>query len=291
MGSSQVNQTVIAKAIEAANNGLCNSSSGLPVANINRSEAARINLWANILYQNTNADAEANHRYWIHRFLNVTDEERNAANEGDDIKTYAPGETVMNSLSDKEKRFDNNQENWEATKENWSSLDKGRRAVERTDPRATNERTGSQFNESFKTTDKVWDRKDGKKPPEQSRPNVYNGEVTKSQRLGNSIGKASAGGKFRSLVFEYFKWQTFHQRMEAVTNYITRKEKLEREIRAENSYIVPIKPSKIEEIIKDFRYYGTITANLSDKRRIIYNLNHLQLLLEESYAFWGKKKK
>ena len=286
--SADVNQGTIANAVNIAYNNLYNNPAKSSVVKISRTEAAQINEWASTLYSNINANDQATDRSWIARFLKVDENERKNANEGDIISIALPGQNVARPQSNYGKDLENLKKDRAKTGQMWEEIDRGKRDVEPTDPRADN-RTGTQFDETFNVKEQVWNRRDGSKPPEQSRPNTYTNQVQSSRELGSvSSGKLKTAGGLLYLFFEYFKWQTFHTRMAAITKYLIEKERLEDKIGAENVYVVPFKPARIEAIIKDFRRNGRITASPTEKRLIVQTLDQLQSLLEESYAYWGK---
>ncbi len=76
---------------------------------------------------------------------------------------------------------------------------------------------------------KVWNRKDGSKPPQQSRPNTYTRGTIINQPI-NSLNKANAIGSGLALVIEAGKWRTFWVRMQAITEYLNERDVLLRKI-------------------------------------------------------------
>lgn len=75
------------------------------------------------------------------------------------------------------------------------------------------------------------------------------------------------------------------RRLEEYTNYRNRKEILQRQIRNERRYVVPLKPQKIEILVKQLQRHGRITSNPFEKPQVQLTLHQLERMWEESNAF------
>ena len=80
------------------------------------------------------------------------------------------------------------------------------------------------------------------------------------------------------------------RRLYQITDYINKRDKLLRQIKAENRYVVPPKPEDVERLVKQVQQFGKITVNPSEKNQGLITLRDLERLWEESNAFWKTRK-
>ena len=155
------------------------------------------------------------------------------------------------------------------------------------------------FREKFIVETEVQNRKDGRKPSSQSRPNIYKETITTTQVVNeNSVRAAQSASKGGvrymnglALLLEAGKYRTFAVRMQAITEFINKRDALLKKIRNEMTHVVPDKPQIIEKLIWQIQEYARKSADPSEKQRAQRLLERLGLMLEESYAWYGKQSK
>lgn len=288
IGSNEVNQSAIAAAVKAANENLYNGASKTALTKITKTEAAAINFWASDLYSQSNAEDKANQRRWVRRFLTVTDAERAGYNEGDPIEIIPPGTAEVRNATPLERDLQRLNTGMSDKRKEWEMLDRGRQVVETTDPRSA-DRTEITMNERFNVQEKVWNRKDGNKPAEQSRPQTYNQQVEVNSKMNpGAVRSVNAWGGGADLILKALNAKIFMDRMAAITTYLSEKDALQRKIKNERQYLVPPKPETIKKMLRDFESNGRLTADPHMKARVVATLEQLNRLAEESNAFWGK---
>ncbi len=152
------------------------------------------------------------------------------------------------------------------------------------------------FREKIIKDDKVWDRKDGSKPPQQSRPNIYSNETDTFQIINkNSVQNAEndwrVGGALNGLglFLEAGKWATTAVRMQAITEFINKRDALLKKIQNEMTHVVPDNPQIIEKLIWQIREHARKSADPFEKQRAQRLVERLGLMLEENYAWYGKQ--
>ena len=148
------------------------------------------------------------------------------------------------------------------------------RTVQTINPKNNDSSTSSAvgFRENFKVETQVWDRKDGKKPPQQSRPNIYKSEISTTQVVNrNSLQAAQnspkGGGVLNGLAIflEVGKYRTFVVRMRAITEFINQRDALLKKTQNEMTHIVPDKPQIIEKLIWQIQEYARKSADPFEK--------------------------
>jgi hypothetical protein len=284
MGSSQVGQGQIANVIKLTNESLYNPQTKSSLTKISKAEAAAINSFASNLYSQSNADAEANNRRWIERFLKMKPEEKDLYEDGDLISLSAPNETVLRAPTHLELKRQNLIKDHNETVDQWAKSDN----IGAPQPVKTDHRTSELFQNPNDTYEKEgWEKKKnrgtnkGNQPKivPTLKPNTYNPYSSANVR-------ADGYGAIFALYLEAAKYQKFAARMAVITNYLNKKDRLERAIRNERVRLKPPPPEVTLAHIKEFQRYGRITANPFEKRQIGVTLGHLQRLLEEGYAYY-----
>lgn len=131
---TEVSEVAIAAAVKAANESLYRNSK-TSFSTINNLEAARINLWAGILYDNISNNEGAVNRRRVERLLSMPDTERQSLTEGDEIELVASGQTVMRSSSASEKQVRNLKENWNKQQQAEQAINEIGNEISPTDPK------------------------------------------------------------------------------------------------------------------------------------------------------------
>ena len=280
-GSSAMDQTAIAKAVAEANQSLYNENTKSSLTKITRQEAAQINHWASVLYDNVNANDQATDSRWMERILSMPKTERQKLKEGDVYSIANPNEVSMRGLFPSERDSQNAAQEFDATVKNWDEIDqigkdqsfdlKGDHRQSEYYQKETDVRaTGSKIVPANDPAHNV------KRIPDKFRSVYPNAEV---DGVMAPIG----------LYLEYSKWRTVNERMKVITEYLRKRDILEARVRRDNYRIVPPPPQVIKQYIKDFQRDGRI-ATSPFQTQIIGILSELERLLKESNAFYAAEK-
>lgn len=170
--------------------------------------------------------------------------------------------------------------------------DKGR-GIETSDPRSVNR---TKLLPKITTTTEI---KGSSSPNQQKKDDYPRGQNQKNPSPGkkevvtygarvnqSSIGSANVWGGALDFIIKGLNAKIFQVRMEAVTQYITEKERLEIIIEGERRRVVPLKPATLERLLADFRQQRRKTANPFERERILNIIIQLENMREESYAMW-----
>lgn len=301
MGSSGINQAEIANTVRMTNELLYNNSSKSPLSRISRAEAAQINFWAGILYDNVNANNEATNRRWIERYLSMSDAERNSYKEGDLVSIANSSQNAVRGdfpserrLKDADQAFANQQQQWadidSIGKDQSFDLKGDQRQTEyfqgRSNVTDPNNPTSPLLQDDTYIAGDKYERI--KKP--RGTNNGYTPKIRNVGQSRNVYDNVMADGATAplSLYLEHAKWWTANQRMKVITEYLNKKKLLEIRARRDNVNFVPPPPAVLEQYIKELQRDGRITVNPLYKTKIFGVLSELRALLELSYAFYKK---
>lgn len=292
-GNNAKISTLLNEAVKNTSNRYSSSPTRKPISTLNGEEAAYINQEASYMFAQLGNDKEFQDRDWTARFYAMSAQEKSSYKAGDIVSLNPPGRPAAmvtpRPLTAAQKKFDKVESDMSETRRQWNEIDGGRQIVETTDPEAGNSGLVT-LNREVTVESKVWDRKDGNKPPQQSRPNIYTRQENISQPLNQaSMDRANAVGGGLALFLEAGKWVTVAVRMQAITEYLNKRDKLLRQIQNEMTHVVPDKPQIIEKLISRIREYARMTNSPAEKKQAQTLIDRLGLMLEESYAFYGKK--
>lgn len=284
MGSTQVNQSQIANAVTSANNNLYNSSMKNRLGKIDKSEAMAINNWASDAYRKSNAEQESKNRDWIVRFMGMSEEEKNSYNDGDLIPILPPNTRVVRTPTNNETRLNNLNKKFDETTKQWREIDN----IGQPQPVKTDHRTSELFQREDDTFEKEgWQKNKNRGTNQDYQPKVKPVLVPNNFNPYKEANVLVDGyGAVFTLYLEAAKWNNFDRRMRVITNYLNKKEELERKIINERYRLKPPRPEVTLQHIKEFARYGRVTVNTFEKREISYNLNRLFELLEEGRAYY-----
>ncbi len=102
------------------------------------------------------------------------------------------------------------------------------------------------------------------------------------------MNRANLGSGVLALLIEALKWVTFAVRMQAINDYLDERSALLKKIQTEMVRIVPDKQQIIEKVISQIRKESRTATDAEKKQARILN-DRLGLILEQSYAFYGKE--
>lgn len=291
--------TLLNAAVKNTSNGF--SAGKNPVSTPNSQEATYINQEASWMFAQIGNDGEFQERDWVSKYYGMSEREKSDYQAGDIISLIKPpGPTAMATprpLTANQTKLNKVESNMSETQKQWNETD-GVRNVQTTNPENGDSSTSGAvgFREKFIVETQVQNRKDGSKPPSQSRPNIYKEEITTTQVVNrNSVGaaqnslKAGAALNGLGLFLEAGKFRTFAVRMQAITEFINKRDALLKKIQNEMTHVVPDKPQIIEKLIWQIQEYARKSADPFEKQRAQRLLGRLGLLLEESYAWYGKQ--
>jgi len=274
-----------------------------PLLTLNSQEAAYINQEAAWMFAQIGNDDEFQKRDWVSKYYGMSEREKSDYQAGDVISlAEPPGPTVMSTprpLTANQQDLDEAIRKRKQVVKIENETDRGR-TVQTTNPENGDSSTSGAvgFREKFIVENQVWDRKDGKKPPQQSRPNIYKTEINTTQVVNrNSLQAAQnspkVGGVLGGLAIflEAGKWRITAVRMQAITEFINKRDALLKKIQNEMTHVVPDKPQIIEKLIWQIQEYARKSADPFEKQRAQRLLERLGLILEESYAWYGKQSK
>ncbi len=286
-GSEQVAQSKIAEALGMVNHNLHLTSIKSPLVKIDSQEAASINFWASTLYDEVNAADRATERRWIERMLSMSENEKKYLKEGDIFSIADPTRNSVRGEFPSESKLKEAEINFEKEIEQRTALDsigteqnigmKGDHRQSEYFQRKDDAYTTYGYDRTKKPRGTNTGYYEKFKPAEPKTYSVFNNV---------KVDGASAGP---TLVMEGYKWIEFNRRMAIITAYLSKKRQLEARVRADNLHIVPPHPQTIEKYIKDFKRDGRINVSPAAKTKIFGVISELERLLEESYAFYGKK--
>ncbi len=195
-----------------------------PFSTLSSQEAAYFNEKAAVMYAAMGDDWEFQDRDWSKRFYEMSPEEKAQYKPGDVISLTSPGPKAIGTPrplteagTDLNKLNAINIKRKEMEKAN----DKSRQDVEPSDPEAGESSLITSTYETQVTTE-VHDKKDGNKPPSQSRPSEYKSRAVLSQDLnreGVNLGSNGVMGGL-ALISEGFKLAIFNERMSTATSYL-----------------------------------------------------------------------
>jgi len=282
MGSEVYDHSLIERALKATNDDLYDNSVKSHLTKVNRQEAAQINHWAGELYVDSNAVEKSLNRKWIERFLSMSDEERATLKEGDVIEAVPPGVTVMETPSVNERNLDSLDIKRAEAQQMEQQMNRIGSPHPPSDPRSS---------EYFQTpTDKL-EMNDAlvrqkKRQNKQGYVPKYK-TVNLSQPVFREANiKGDAIGAVLHIITEVLRYKAAGRRMTDIADYYNKKKWLQKQIEKERRRTVPPKPETIERAIIDARRYGRATADGFVKRNIPAFLRELEVMLEESYAFY-----
>ncbi len=265
------------------------SSSQKSISNLNSEDAAYINREAAYMFAQMGNDKEFQDRDSTARFYAMSEQEKFDYKAGDVISITPTGPAAVETprpLTANQKDLNElNARNAQRLAQE-AEIDQGKQIIETADPEAADSGLMT-LNTKSSVETKVWNRKDGKKPPSQSRPNIYTRGTIINQPI-NSLNKANTVGNGLALVLEGLKWRTFWVRMQEITEYLNKRDALLREIQNEMTRVVPDKPRVIEKAISQIRNDARTTTD-PEKRQAQILIDRLGLMLEQSYAFYGKQ--
>jgi hypothetical protein len=267
------------------------SARGKYISSLDGTDAAYINQEASYLYGRIGNDEEFQKRDWTARFYSMSPDERSTLRADDVITLVAPGPAAMSTprpYTETQTQLQTLEVGHKVQKKIWVGADKNSREVENADPEASDSGLISARRRNIVET-KVWNRKDGTKPPEQSRPVTYTGQQTTNFELNRrSMDSANASAAGPALVFELSKQVTFAARMYEITKYLNNRRELLKRIQRENSYVVPDRPEVYEKLIYQLGEHARKSVDPIEKRQAQVLISRLGVILEQSYALYGR---
>jgi len=286
-GSPQTNYLLVSKAVNAANKSLYDSASKSQLRKISRTEAGAINRWASEMYRESNLENNSIRRLWISRFLSMTVEERDSFEEGDIIQIV---NTNVNEQSISEKEL--------------YDLDRIRAQERAGIPSSNRTRIPKTGQHSEKYFQKPSDRLQMKNAlVRQKKRQQHKGYRPKYRTVDVSkpiYGSANRIAKGQSAVLhivnEFLAYKNLYQeskRIEAENirehEYLHKRAILQGRVNQERRRQIPYKPKKIKNWIVRLKRHANNLSSRNEKRKIYDLLGIAEIMLEESYAFWGRK--
>ena len=275
-------QSLIADALKAANFSLYGNSKS-DVNKISRQEAAMINHWGSDLYGESNAREESLNRSWIERFLTMPDAERDEYEPGEVIEMLPPGAVVIERLSitgDKLRELNRKREEKQLAEDQINQM--GSEWVP----------SDHKSSDRFQTPSDKLEMKDSL--IQQKNRQNKKGYVPKFRTVSISrpvFGQANIQsdyiGSIFTVVTEIYKYAATDRRMNDIAVYHNQRRALEKQIDKEKMRVVPPRPEAIRQAIIYVRKYGRMTVDRFTKQNIPPTLRELEVMLEESYAFYG----
>lgn len=277
--------TLLAEAVRKASNNF-NFGTEKSVFTLKRQELAFINRHASYLYAKLGDEPDARERDWVARFYDVGDVEGKKLNEGDMIEFISPTTAVGTPQPDTDAKIklEKLNKNWDETQQLWGDIDNvGSQII------ATDHRTSEIYQ---KADDGFTSLASKEKKIRQGQPG-HKGEfkfvIYKEYPYQKANVYADAYGALE-LPFKVVKFRNTMWRLYEITAYLDKRDKLLRQIRNENRYVVPPKPQDVMVLIKQVESYGRIINNSFEKNRASITLQDLNRLWEESNAFWKNRK-
>ncbi len=278
--------TLLAEAVRKAGNNF-NFGSEKSDFTLKRQELAFINRHASYLYAKLGDEPDARERDWVARFYDVGDVEGSTLNEGDMIEFVSPTTAVGTPQppSKNEKDLKSLNSDFNQTKETWEKTDQiGSQTV------PTDHRTSELFQSP---TDGFTTLASKEKKIRQGQSG-YKGQfkfvIYKEYPFQSANIRADGVGALIDLPLRFAKNGIALRRLDEITIYLNKRDKLLRQIRNENRYVVPPKPQDVMVLIKQIERYGRVVKNQSETNRVSITLQDLERLWEESNAFWKNRK-
>lgn len=256
-----------------------------PAATLSRTEAATINRQLALMYSELGKDTEFLEREWSARFYDLSDENRSMFEEGDliELSSAKAAKGLPRRATAAVRQL------WDVT----NAREEKVRQEEVTD------KIGSQVVPTDHRNDQYFQRStDG-----YSRTVVQNNNIrgTNFQPRFKVVQRnvsvfsapnmsANALGAGLDLPLRTIKYGVTLRRLDEVTEYLNTTEKLIREIRGQNQTLVPMRPEKVKELIKQVQRYGRVTTGSNEKLRVQMTLAQLERLWEVSNAAWGRQR-
>lgn len=261
--------------------------SGKNSSTVSRMEAAVINRQLATMYSQAGKEGEFLRREWAARLYDVSDEERAGFREGDLIELISPGTSM------RAPRPTTNAE------EQLRKLDRERRETVRIQEET--DQIGSQVVPTDQRTSEYYQSsEDGHYYEDLERRKIrgtkkgYQPKFKVVMRYDNPYQRANVWadgyGAALELPVKAVKYAVTLRRLNELTVYLHKRDKLLSEINNQNRYMVPPKPEKVKSMIQQVQKYGRILSSPLDKTRIQGTLVQLEQLLEDSYAAWGRPK-
>ena len=232
-------------------------------------------------------EPDARERDWVARFYGVGDVEGSTLNEGDMIEFVSPTTAVGTPQpdSDAKTKLDKLNKRWDQTRQEWVATDKIGSEIVPTDHRTS---------ELFQSPTDGFTTEASKEKKIRSGQKGYKGQfkiVTYQEYPYQKANVYADGyGAMLELPLKVAKHGNTMRRLYEITAYINKRDKLLRQIRNENRYVVPPKPQDVMTLIKQVERYGRIINNPFEKNRASITLQDLERLWEESNAFWKNRK-
>lgn len=249
-------------------------------------------------------DREFQERDWVSKYYGMSAEEKSDYQAGDVISLIKPPvATAMATprpLTLSELQLQQLEIQDAKRKKIENELDRARNVQTISPENGDSSASGAVgFREKLIVETEVHNRKDGRKPPSQSRPNIYKEKINTTQVVNENAvrGAQSASKGFvrymngLALFLEAGKWRITAVRMQAITDFINERDALLKRIKNEMTHVVPDKPQIIEKLIWQIQAYARKTADPFEKQRAQRLVERLGLMLEQSYAWYGKQTK
>lgn len=278
--------TLLAEAVRKAGNNF-NFGAEKSVFTLKRQELAFINRHASYLYAKLGDEPDARERDWVARFYGVGDVEGETLNEGDMIEFVSPTTAVgtPQPLTSAQEKLDELKIQREKVVELQNKTDKIGSEIVPTDHRTS---------ELFQSPTDGFTTEASVEKKIRSGQKGYKGQfkiVTYKEYPYQKANVLADGyGAVLELPLKVAKYGNTMRRLYEITAYLNKRDKLLRQIRNENRYVVPPKPQDVMTLIKQVERYGRIINNPFEKNRASITLQDLNLLWEESNAFWKNRK-
>lgn len=254
---------------------------------MSRTEAAMLNRQLATMYSQMGKESESRERDWSARFYDISDEERRTLEEGDVIELTSPVEAMGTPppLTQAHRELDRLDDRHEQRVIMQQQIDKiGSQVV------PTDHRTSQYFQRSDDPYEyNSFERKKNRGPKIGYQPKYK--VVTKTMNpYARANVQADGFGAALELPIKAAKYANTLRRLDEITDYLNRRKVLLARIRGESRYLVPLKPEKVEALIKQVQRYGRVVSNPTAKVQARITLAQLERMWEDSNAFWDKRK-
>ncbi len=223
--------------------------------------------------------------------MEISDEERADYKEGDVLEILRPGTNAISVPSVRNRKMDILEEEEEQRQIKADKLRGINPGIPTTDDKP--ERLFTKPTDAYKRHKKIIvpqkNRHKFGKDYVPKRKFVKNTEqIVKLYNLNsNTIKSPATVGNALFLISETVKYAVAHRQMMELAEYLNKKSQLQKDIKKEKYRLVPPKPRKVLEAISVLRNYGRMSANSFEKDKIMNALQELNIILEDSRAFWG----
>ncbi len=282
--------TMLARTNQLISKNLYDNPSKSKITHINRLEAAGIYGWVRDTYGQLGAAGQETYYGGRVRLLEMSDEERSNYKEGDLLEILRLGAEVVNAPSVNERNLIELEQKETARRniqsetsqmpsmpvsdDNPGQLTSSDKVYVGPEKIIVEQKNRHKFNKSYVGKYKIVDN------PERV-VNLY------KKNDENKTSPANVGNALY-VVAEFLKFVAVHRQMMELADYWDKKRELQKAIYNSKYRLVPPKPQKVSSAITAVQNYARTSANPSDKPIAIKALQQLNIVLEDSRAFWEK---